>query len=71
MNESRWINLEPRKLEIVRVPAEMTVERFYERFPSSVALSTILLINGMESGQVIPEGTLMKRVTGEGVPGDE
>lgn len=71
MNESKWLRLEPRRIEIVSVPTQMTVERFYERFPSTVPLTTIQLINGMETGHVIPAGTLVKRVTGEGVPGDE
>ncbi len=71
MNEERWIGLEPRRLDIVRVPAEMTVERFFMRFPSTVTLETVRVINGWEVGHVIPEGSLVKRVVGEGVPGDE
>jgi predicted Zn-dependent protease len=71
MNEERWIGLEPRRLDIVRVPAEMTAERFFMRFPSTVTLETVRVINGWEAGHVIPEGTLVKRVVGEGVPGDE
>ena len=71
MNEERWINLQPRRLEIVRVPDEMTVERFFQRFPSTVSLEMVRLINGWEEGHVIPAGGLAKRVVGEGVPGDE
>jgi predicted Zn-dependent protease len=71
MNEERWINLPPRRLEIVRVPAEMTAERFFQRFPSTVSLEKVRLINGWEAGHVIPAGDFVKRVVGEGVPGDE
>ena len=71
MNEERWINLEPRRLEIVEVPAEMTAERFFQRFPSTVTLDTVLRINGWDQGQIVPAGILAKRVIGEGVPGDE
>lgn len=71
MNEDRWINLEPKRLEVVRVPGEMTAERFFQRFPSTVTLETVRLINGWDQGQVIAAGTLAKRVVGEGVPGDE
>ncbi len=71
MNEDRWINLEPKRLEIVRVPSEMTAERFFQRFPSTVTLETVRLINGWDEGDVIAAGTLAKRVVGEGVPGDE
>ena len=71
MNEERWINLEPKRLELVRVPSEMTAERFFQRFPSTVSLETVRLVNGWDEGHVIPAGTLVKRVVGEGVPGDE
>jgi len=71
MNEDRWINLEPKRIELVRVETEMTAERFFQRYPSTVNLDTIRLINGWDAGHVIPAGTLVKRVTGEGVPGDE
>jgi len=71
MNEERWINLEPKRIELVRVETEMTAERFFQRYPSTVSLDTIRLINGWDAGHVIPAGTLVKRVTGEGVPGDE
>ncbi len=71
MNEERWINLEPRRLDIVRVPSEMTVERFFMRFPSTVTLETVRRINGWRQGHVIAEGSFAKRVVGEGVPGDE
>lgn len=71
MNEERWINLEPKRLEIVRVPAEMTVERFFMRFPSTVSLETVRQVNGWDEGHVIPAETLAKRVVGEGVPGDQ
>ena len=71
MNEERWINLEPKRIELVRVQTEMTAERYFQRYPSTVSLETIRLINGWDAGHVIPAGTLVKRVTGEGVPGDE
>jgi predicted Zn-dependent protease len=71
MNEEHWINLEPKRVEIVRVPNEMTAERFFERFPSTVSLETVRLVNGWDQGHVIPAGTLVKRIVGEGVPGDE
>ncbi|MBT8461529.1 MAG: M48 family metalloprotease, partial [Gemmatimonadetes bacterium] len=71
MNEERWINLEPKHLEIIQVPAEMTAERFFQRFPSTVSLETVRRINGWDEGHVIAAGSLVKRVIGEGVPGDE
>jgi predicted Zn-dependent protease len=36
MNEERWINLQPRRIDIVRAENEMTVERFFQRYPSTV-----------------------------------
>jgi len=70
MNEDRWLRLQPKRIEIVRVPEQMTGETFYQRYPSTVTLETLLTINGWESEHVIPAGTLVKRVVGEGVPED-
>ena len=71
MNERRWIDLEPKRLDIVRLPEAMTGETFFQRYPSTVTLDTMLGINGWETEQERPAGTLVKRVVGEGVPGDE
>ncbi|TVP75341.1 MAG: peptidase M48 [Gemmatimonadales bacterium] len=59
---------QPRRIEIVRTDRELTFEGFLSRYPSTVGSSTLSLLNRVEPGDVIPAGTLMKRVTGEAPP---
>jgi hypothetical protein len=46
----------------------MTVERFNDRFPSTISLEALLLLNGWSAGQRLEGGSLAKRVTGTGGP---
>jgi predicted Zn-dependent protease len=62
------LEVEPQRIEVVRVPETMTARRFHERFPSTVELETVLQINGLYADDTIEEGTLLKRVVGTGGP---
>ena len=66
------LDVQPRTIELVRTQNQMTLEGFHQRHPSpTVDLTTVGVINGFRSGDVIPAGTLMKRVVGEPLPGGE
>ncbi len=56
------LNAQADQIELVRLTAEMTVADFNSRYPSSVPLETIATINHLELGDLIPVGTLVKRV---------
>lgn len=58
------LDVQPARLEVVTVEHEMTLEQFNERFPSSIGLDRLALINGFAPRQTIPAGTAMKRVVG-------
>jgi predicted Zn-dependent protease len=62
------LNVQPAKVELVRVPRNMTVEQFNSQYPSSVPLEQILIINELQAGDQLRAGQLVKRVTG-GAPG--
>ena len=64
------LDVQPRTIELVRTQNDMTLEGFQQRHPSTVDLATVGVINGLRSGDVIPGGTLMKRVVGDPPPGD-
>jgi len=64
------LNVQPRRIEIVRTEGEMTLEGFLQRHPSTVDAETVGVMNGFRSGDVIPAGTPMKRIVGEGPPRD-
>ncbi len=63
------LDVQPRTIEVVRTQSEMTLEGFQQRHPSTVDLATVGVMNGLRSGDVIPAGTLMKRVVGDPLPG--
>lgn len=59
---------EPRRIQIVETDRELTFEGFLSRHPSTVSSTTVALINRLEPGDVIPAGTLLKRVVGDPPP---
>ncbi|HEU4619869.1 MAG TPA: hypothetical protein VFV10_17655, partial [Gammaproteobacteria bacterium] len=60
------LNVQPRRIEIVKLPRAMTLKEFAERYPSSVELEELRLINQIDSPDTqIPAGTPLKRVTGK------
>ncbi len=42
----------------------MTLEEFARRYPSTVDLATLALINQVDAGATLPAGTRVKRVVG-------
>jgi len=65
------LDVEPRRISLVRTGTQMTLEGFHQRHPSTVPVETVGVINGLRPGDVIASGTLMKRVVGAGPPGEE
>jgi len=68
LTDSRLLNVEPKRIDIVEVPRSMSVESFNERFPSTIEFDELLLLNGWAPGQQLDAGSLAKRVTGTGGP---
>ncbi len=59
------LGIEAQHVEIVKLPAPMTLRQFAERYPSSIGLDELALINRVaDPGAQIGAGTLLKRVTG-------
>ena len=56
------------KVIFVKTDGLGDIERFNQRYPSTVPLDELLLINGLEPNAVMTAGTRVKRVVGEGVP---
>jgi predicted Zn-dependent protease len=60
------LDVQPRRIEIVKLPRAMTLREFADRYPSSIELDELELINQMDSPETeIGAGTLLKRVTGK------
>jgi predicted Zn-dependent protease len=59
------LNVQPAKVELVKLPREMTLEQFNQQYPSSVPIAEVAIINEIESpSTAIPQGRTIKRVVG-------
>jgi predicted Zn-dependent protease len=63
------LDVRPARVSIVRVPSRMTLEQFNRRFPSTIPLAQLALINGVEETTTLGAGQLVKRVAGGKLPG--
>ena len=59
------LDVQPKRLEIVELPRAMTLRQFADRYPSTVDLETLVLLNEARSGdEQFSAGALLKRVVG-------
>ena len=62
------LGVQPARIEIVRVPREMTIEEFNAQFPSSVPIEKVALVNGVAPGGKLQGGAVAKRIVGGEIP---
>jgi predicted Zn-dependent protease len=69
LRDQSKINVEPARLEAVRVPRQMTLQDFNAQYPSSIPIEQLAIINELEGpSAVIPAGKIVKRVVGGRAP---
>ncbi len=56
------LNVQPKKLEVIKLPSRMTLAEFNSRYPSSIPVEELAIINGVETGTTLAAGTEVKRV---------
>jgi predicted Zn-dependent protease len=60
------LNVQPQRLDIVRVPRRMTLSAFNDQQPSGIPVETLALLNQVEGPSApLEAGTLAKRVVGK------
>jgi predicted Zn-dependent protease len=64
VTDRRLLNVEPQRLDIVTLPSSMTLEEFERRYPSSVDLQTLAIINQAQPSTRFDAGAELKRVVG-------
>jgi predicted Zn-dependent protease len=63
VTDARVLNVQPNRIEIVRLDRAMTLGEFAQRHPSAVQLSELAILNQVEgAGTQLPAGFLAKRV---------
>ncbi len=68
LTDSRYLNVAPNRINIVRLPSAMTFTQFTQRYPSTVSVEEVRLANQVDAGASLPAGRLMKQITGGRVP---
>ncbi|HEU5304965.1 MAG TPA: M48 family metalloprotease [Gemmatimonadales bacterium] len=65
LRDASKINVQPARVEVVKVPRQMTLEQFNAQYPSSIPLEQLAIINELEGpSAVISAGQSVKRVVG-------
>jgi predicted Zn-dependent protease len=65
LRDASKINVQPAKVELVKVPRQMTLEQFNSQYPSTAPIEEVAIINELEGpSSVIPAGHTVKRVVG-------
>ncbi len=68
VTDRRLLNVEPRRVDVVKIPSAMSLEEFNRRYPSTVDIQTLAIINQADGNTRFPAGTEVKRVVGGEVP---
>ena len=59
------LNVQPARVQLVRLPREMTLEQFNQQYPSTIPIAELAIINEIDSPSTpIPQGRTVKRVVG-------
>lgn len=64
VTDRRLLDVQPARLDVVSLPSAMTLEEFARRYPSSVDLETLAIINHADTNTRFSAGTEVKRVVG-------
>jgi predicted Zn-dependent protease len=64
VTDPRVLNVEPRRVDVVKLRDDATLDEFVREYPSSVPVDTLALINHLDPGERLPAGEAAKRVTG-------
>ena len=65
VTDSRVLNVQPNKVNVVSLPQAMSLSEFAQRYPSSIPIAELAIINQVENPSTpIPAGTLLKQVAG-------
>jgi len=59
------LNVQPARVQLVKLQREMTLEQFNQQYPSTIPIAELAIINELDSPSTpIPQGRTVKRVVG-------
>jgi predicted Zn-dependent protease len=63
--------VQPAKIELVKVPTDMTVAEFNAQYPSTAPIEVVALVNGLDKDGRLQAGRTAKRIVGGVMPAGE
>jgi predicted Zn-dependent protease len=70
LTDRRYLDVQPRRIDIVSTGGGTTVAAFAARHPTPVTADVLALINGVAAGGTLPAGQPVKTVVGGRLPGE-
>lgn len=64
LTDPKKLDVQPARLELVRLDRELSLQEFQQRYPSTVPIEQVALINGIEKDGRLGANTVAKRVVG-------
>ena len=64
----RYLDVTPATIELIKLPQSMNLTEFARRYPSTVEIEQLAIINGVDVETVMDPGWLVKRVVGGELP---
>jgi predicted Zn-dependent protease len=68
VTDRRLLDVSPKRVDVVSLPDAMTLSEFARRYPSTVDLETLAIINQADANTRFPAGAEVKRVVGGELP---
>ena len=68
LTNRRFLDVQAKTIDIVRLPRSMTFAEFNRQFPSTVDEDVLEVLNGVEADTRLESGRMMKRVVGNDPP---
>lgn len=68
LTDTRYTDVRPNRIRIVRLPRNMTFAEFLQQYPSTVPAEQVALANHVSQDAQLRAGQLMKQITGGRVP---
>jgi predicted Zn-dependent protease len=62
VSDQNILNVQPNKLRIVTLDQDMTLQEFYQKYPSVVPVETVAMINQVNTGDRLSKGQRVKQV---------
>ena len=70
VTDRQALDVQPKRVDVVSIANAMTLDEFARRYPSTVDMETLAIINQADSNTRFPAGAEVKRVVGGNLPAE-